>query len=112
MLAKCIFLSCIVILFNVLANVSVLATSYVCATMFASIDLCVNLLCLYLQFAFAENHHRKRCRCLDSRCESVVLSKKKRIVLKEALRKQMETAVMLAVIETSSISSTGGSIDI
>ena len=54
-----------------------------------SIDLCVNVWCLYLQFAFAANHYRKCCGCLDSCCRSMVLNGAKRAIHKEFVTNRM-----------------------
>ena len=59
--------------------------SWIFGGIFASIDLCVNLLCLYLQFAFAANHYGKCCGYLDSRCRAMVLERAKKEMHKESL---------------------------
>ena len=52
--------------------------------LFWSIDLCVNVLCLYLQFAFAADHYRKCCCCLDSCCRAMVSNRVKRVIHRES----------------------------
>ena len=41
-------------------------------------DFFINLLCLYLQFAFAADHYRKCCGFLDSPCRAMVSKRTKR----------------------------------
>ena len=60
---------------------------------FLSVDLSVNLLCLYLQFAFASEHYRKCCCCWDSCCRAMVQRKAKRLILRESQRPQRRVRV-------------------
>ena len=57
-----------------------------------SVDLSVNLWCLYLQFAFAKKHYQKCCGCLDSRCRNIVENRVKRKQHKDSLHKHAELA--------------------
>merc|ERR1719244_876376 len=54
--------------------------------LFVSFDLCINLFCLYLQFAFADGHYKKCCFCLDSRCRKATSNRMKRAIHRNALR--------------------------
>merc|ERR1719362_1753155 len=45
---------------------------------FIAIDLIVNLMCIYLQFAFAKELYFKLCGCCDRQCRRVTQRKSKR----------------------------------
>ena len=64
---------------------------------FFVLDLCVNLWCLYLQFAFAEKQYQKSCGCLDSRCRALQVNRIKNIMHNEHLEMQREKARMSSV---------------
>ena len=64
--------------------------SYRARGAFASFDLCVNLWCLYLQFAFAEKQYQKCCGCLDSRCRAKQVNRIKKIMHKEHMELKRE----------------------
>merc|ERR1712154_119960 len=51
--------------------------------LFASIDICINLLCLHLQFNFAVGLYQKCCCCWDSCCRTLVQSKAKKSIFEE-----------------------------
>ena len=68
--------------------------------LFLSVDLCVNLLCLYLQFAFASEHYRKCCCCWDSCCRAMVRSKAKRLILRQSQRPQRRVRVASNAADT------------
>ena len=70
---------------------------------FFSVDLCVNLSCLYLQFAFAKRHYLKCCGCLDSRCSAIVLKKTKM----EMHRESMSVGQARTRTSAASVSETG-----
>ena len=59
-------------------------------TLLASVDFCVNLICLRFQFAFAEKEYQKCCGYLDSCCRKMVLNRGKRKMRKELLRKRVK----------------------
>jgi len=42
---------------------------------FGAADLTINFLCVYLQFAFAKEHYRRCCGCLDRLCRNKISSK-------------------------------------
>ena len=73
----------------ILSSVLTVAVTYVISTemgiAFVSIDQCINLFCLHLQFGFAVEHYRKCCSCLDSRCRAAVLQRTKKAIHKESL---------------------------
>ena len=54
------------------------------AELFISIDICFNLLCLHLQFAFAKKQYQKCCCCWDSCCTAMVQSKAKKSIFEES----------------------------
>ena len=51
--------------------------------LFGAIDFCVNLLCMYLQFAFAAEQYQKCCGYLDSRCREMEMKRLKRDIHKQ-----------------------------
>ena len=61
--------------------------------LFFSIDLCLNLLCLSLQFSFAADWYQKCCCCWDSCCTAMVQSKAKRMIFIEPQRNAVHIAV-------------------
>ena len=86
--AKYILLFLVTILSTGLASFCVFIVSHELGGVFCSFDVCVNSLCIYLQFAFAANHYRKCCGCLDSRCRAVELKRAKTIIHKDSLSRQ------------------------
>lgn len=97
--AKYVLLFFVAILLTCLAFICVFIISFECAGLFVSIDLSVNLLCLYLQFAFATEHYRKCCGCLDSCCRMMVVKQAKRRTQRESQNMEMEVARALGVEE-------------
>jgi len=91
--AKYILLFVVSILSTILSTVLVLFVSTEMADLFVSIDLCINLFCLYLQFAFAAGHYKKCCFRLDSRCRKTVSNRVKRAIHRNALCPPPSTAV-------------------
>ena len=83
--AKYILLFFVAILSTIVTFFLTFIVSLVFAGIFISIDLSVNVLCLYLQFAFAANHYGKCCGYLDSRCRAMVLKRTKKEMHKEPL---------------------------
>ena len=51
--------------------------------LFITIDICINLLCLHLQFGFAQKHYQQCCCCWDSCCMATVQRKAKKSILDE-----------------------------
>lgn len=49
---------------------------------FYSVDYCVNLICLYLQFGFAQAHYHQCCGCLDRPCKRFLSRRAKKSILK------------------------------
>ena len=73
--------------------------------LFASVDMSVSFLCLYLQFGFAEENYQKWCGCLDSRSRMVVEKRAERDMQRESVTMHKELA-MVVVSSVSSESST------
>merc|ERR1711941_120302 len=46
---------------------------------FLTLDFCVNLWCMYLQFAFAKKHYMKCCGWCDERCRNFGLKRTQKI---------------------------------
>ena len=86
--SRYILLFLVAILSTILAVLSV-QTWHNLLALFWSIDLCVNLWCLYLQFAFAANHYRKCCGCLDTCCTSMVAGSARRSIHRDSLRSRV-----------------------
>ena len=82
--AKYILLFFVAILVTILIFFLIFVVSWTFAGVLISIDLCVSLLCLYLQFAFAASHYGKCCGCLDSRCRAMVLERTKKDIHRES----------------------------
>ena len=51
--------------------------------LFTSIDICINLLCLHLQFNFAQKQYEKCCCCWDACCTALVHRRAKKSIFKE-----------------------------
>ena len=88
--AKYILLFFVTILSSALTVVLTLIVSSKCSGLFMSVDCCVNLLCLHLQFAFATKHYQKCCGIFDSQCRSLVVKRAKRDLHREILSSQRE----------------------
>ena len=71
-------------IFNIILVLAVNATSGLRVTMF-TIDAVVNLFCIYLQFAFAENHYRKCCGYCDRRFRRAISTRTRTAVYKHTL---------------------------
>ena len=72
-----------------------LIVSYELRGLFASIDLCVNLVCMYLQFAFAAEQYQKCCGYLDSRCRELEMKRMKRTIHKDLMSMPGQLATMM-----------------
>ena len=103
--AKYILLFFVAILSTIFSYFLVFIVSWIFSAMLSSIDLCVNLLCLYLQFAFAANHYGKCCGCLDSRCRAMVLERTKTEIHKESLSVPKMSSRSGTLSENKSVSS-------
>ena len=86
--SRYILLFLVAILSTILAFLSVQTWPNLLA-LFWSIDLCVNVWCLYLQFAFAADHYRKCCGCLDTCCTSMVAGSARRSIHRDSLRSRV-----------------------
>ena len=82
--AKYVLLFFVAILSTLLTAFLFFVVSHYLAGLFTCIDLCANLLVLYLQFAFAAKQYQTCCGCLDSRCRAVVVKRTKRELQKES----------------------------
>ena len=71
-------------IFNMILILAVNVTSGLRVTMF-SIDAFVNLFCIYLQFAFAENHYRKCCGYCDRRFRGAIAMRTRTVIYKHKL---------------------------
>jgi len=83
--AKYVLLFVIAISSSVFDFVLLVVVSWEMGGLFVSIDFCVNLFCLYLQFAFAVGHYEKCCFCLDSRCRDLVSKRTKESIHRNSL---------------------------
>ena len=83
--AKYILLFFVAISVTIFTLFFIFIVSWTFGGIIVSIDLCINLFCLYLQFAFAANDYGKCCGCLDYRCRAMVLGRTKRKMHKESL---------------------------
>ena len=83
--AKYILLFFVAVLSTISTAFFILLISRKCGGLFASFDLCVNLLCLYLQFAFATNSYQKCCGYPDSLCRAAALRRTKMQIQKDCL---------------------------
>ena len=52
---------------------------------FLAIDLCINILCLYLQFSFADNHYRGCCGFCDKRFRGTMSFQTRNVIHKQSL---------------------------
>ena len=50
-----------------------------------TLDLCLNFICLYLQFSFAAEHYRLFCGCLDNVCRNIVSRRTKTAIHRESM---------------------------
>lgn len=75
--AKYITLFVIAILSTIFTWISCFVISFEMAAVFVTFDYCINLFCLYLQFAFATGHYKMCCFCLDSYCRRAVSKRMK-----------------------------------
>ena len=99
--AKYILLFFVAIASTLLAYLLIIVLSFECRGLFMSFDLCINLFCLYLQFAFAKMHYKRCCGWLDARCRSMVLKRAKKVMHREAIRMQ---AALAEVSSASTVS--------
>ena len=90
--AKYILLFFVAITSTILMVLLVVFLSLECAGFLVSADLCVNLWCLHLQFAFAEREYRKCCGFMDSWCSAVVFKRAKKVMHRESMSVQAELA--------------------
>ena len=72
-----------------------IVSSELLEALFISIDYCVNVLCMYLQFAFAAKQYQKCCGYLDSRCREMETRRVKRNIHRDLLSMpgQLATAI-------------------
>lgn len=89
--AKYVLLFVVAILSSISCFFFIVILSREFGSLFVSIDLCVNLWCLYLQFAFAANEYQRCCVFLDSRCRSLEVNRMKRIIHKDSLSVKSES---------------------
>merc|ERR1712217_176264 len=54
-------------------------------SIFYSLDFTVNLLCVYLQFSFANIHYVKCCKWCDGKCKDYISRRNKRMIYKHSL---------------------------
>lgn len=80
-----------------LAECLMFIVSFECRAVFMTIDLCINLQCLFLQFAFAEKSYQKCCGCLDSRCVAVITNQTKRRIHRESISMMQEMGIASGV---------------
>merc|ERR1719192_905353 len=59
---------------------------------FVAVDSCINLWCLYLQFAFATKQYTKCCGWCDKRCRDWGVKRTKKIILKHSMEISMQNA--------------------
>merc|ERR1719242_2774511 len=52
---------------------------------FFALDSTVNLLCIYLQFSFANNHYRKCCGFCDGKCRDYVSERNRKMIHKHSV---------------------------
>lgn len=100
--AKYVLLFFIALLASFLTIFFIFIVSSECAGLFVSADICVNMLCLYLQFAFASKHYQICCGCLDSRCRAVEVKRMKRIMHSEALSLHKQVIAMSNTMSNTS----------
>ena len=110
--AKYILLFFIAILSTNLSTACIILVSWESRGSFTAIDFTINLLCLYLQFAFAADDYKKCCGSLDSYCRTVVSNRMKRIMHKESLEMRMRIEHVLHVKETDSVEDMDGTTEI
>ena len=83
--AKYILLFFVAIFSTVLSAVLSFILSFEMRCLFLSLDYCVNLFSLYLQFGFAAKNYRKFCNCIDSRCRATVSKRTKKAIHETSL---------------------------
>jgi len=89
--AKYILLFVVAVLSSGFNYVFMYVVSLEMAGLLVAIDFCINLFCLYLQFAFAGGHYKKCCFCLDARCSAVVSKRTKRAIHLDSVSVAPET---------------------
>ena len=50
-----------------------------------TLDLCINLFAVYLQFSFAEGHYNKCCRCCDEKCTNFVSNRTRTLIFRHSI---------------------------
>lgn len=103
--AKYILLFFVAVISTILTYVLIVIVSFECRGLFMAFDLCLNLFCMYLQFAFAKKHYQKCCGCLDSRCRMCVLNRARKAIHKEAVKNQAALVEMSSVSPESTVNS-------
>lgn len=93
--AKFIVLFLVAIISTIFAVILISAVSWKMAGLFYSWDLCLNLVCLYLQFSFADEQYRKYCRRLDTRCRAMVLTRSKKAIHIQSLDQKQTNIIPL-----------------
>ena len=93
--AKCILLFFVAIFFSGCTFFFVFIVTYEFRGLFGAIDLCVNLHCMYLQFAFATKQYQKCCGYLDSRCREMEMKRMKRTIHKDSISMTGQLATMM-----------------
>ena len=61
-------------------------------TAFYDVDLSINMLTIYLQFAFARNHYLRCCGCCDARFKRIITKQNQRIILQQSLELQQSAS--------------------
>jgi len=105
--AKAILLFVISVVVAVLSYSFWVIVSFEMRGLFISIDLCINLLCLYLQFAFAAEHYKKLCFRLDARCHRTLFKRTRRTIHLKSMSQSSSKSksTMESVEDTVSIAS-------
>ena len=84
--AKYILLFLFAVFSTISSCVSMFILSMEMSGLFISLDFCINLFCLYLQFNFATEHYEVCCRCMDTRCRKLVAHRTRTVMHRESLR--------------------------
>ena len=70
------------------------------------VDLCINLLCLHLQFGFADQCYQKWCCCWDSCCTALVHREAKRSILDESQSSMVRVRASSDTMDTATDTAT------
>lgn len=95
--AKFVMLFVIAIGSTILSQILGLAVNNFLRAPFIAIDLTINLLCIFLQFAFAKKHYRRCCGCCDQWFRHCLSRRTKRVIYQHTIKLMKRRSADLTV---------------